>query len=662
MSRGAGGPERRKQAVFLALILLVGALLRLAYFFELRQAPDFDLPQFEAQYHDYWARALTTGDWTPPAGVTDPEIEERPYFRPPGYPYFLAAVYRLFGLGHAAPRLLQMLLGLLNVYLAYALTRLVFGRRAALIAAALMATGWTLIFFEGELMAPTLLIALLLASLFLLLRRPHQLATLALAGALLGAAALVRPNALVLLPCCLLWLIWIAWREKAEGGRPARVAAGLAAFALAAALVVLPATLRNFARQPDVVWITSNAGINLFIGTHPQSDGYTPGVPELGELTGLSGWDSFDYPIIARAVEARLGRPLSDAEVSAYFSERALAYSVEHPLAVARLFGRKLLLFWSPHEISNNKVLELERRHSATLRLGPGFTTILALALFGLLVLALPGGRWTDGGEPARRRTEAIVLLLAVIAVYSASFLPFFAAARFRVPLIPLLIVFAAHGVDALWRQLEARRFKAFALGLIGLLALGGLTRIAWLPYQPDEALWHYRRGLLHRMRGEPAAAIGALRRAVELAPENAEARFALADELARTGRLDDAAAEYRAVLEQRPGWAMAHNNLATALARQGDVDGAVAAWRRALEIDPTRLAALNNLALTLARRDDPAPGDRERAVELAERACEQTGYSQPALLRTLILTYRAAGRDDDALRIEQRLARLGPG
>ena len=76
----------------LGLILAVGALLRLTYLLEVTRAPDFDTPQFESQYHDYWARALVTGDWTVPEGVTDPEIRQRPYFRPPGYPWFLATV------------------------------------------------------------------------------------------------------------------------------------------------------------------------------------------------------------------------------------------------------------------------------------------------------------------------------------------------------------------------------------------------------------------------------------------------------------------------------------------------------------------------------------------------------------------------------------------
>ncbi len=638
----------------LVAILGVGFLLRLTYLLEVSRAPDFDAPRFEARYHDYWARALVTGDWTVPAGVSDPEIPRRPYFRPPGYPFFLALVYRFTGPGYFWPRALQMVIGLLSCLLLYRFTRYGFGRTAALFSTALAAVYWIFIFFEAELMAVSLLVLLVLATLNLAARWREGLVVnrVVSAGLLIGLATLVRPNAAVLLPVLVLWAGWLAWRR---GGRSALARGTLLrpvlALVTAFVLTTVPATLRNYRVARDPVWITSNAGVNLFVGTHPESDGFSPGVSELGEIAGLeAGWDSFDYPLIAAGVERRQGRALTDSEVSTYFSRRALDYAVSQPSAVLALTMRKLALFWGPAEVSNNKVIELEREASPTLGFGPGFATVLALALAGACLLI-----WQHRSEvPSKReqRFEISVLLLLFVAFYSASFLPFFVSARFRAPVVPALIVLAGHALAWMWRALAGRHTRRIVAGVALIIVLRAVTGIAWVPYQPDRALRHWRQGLLWKARGEADRALEEFRRAVAENAGHHEARLSLAESLAAAGRLDQAMVEYRATLAIEPrgaGAIAAHNNLALILAGRGDLDAAIDHWSAALGLDPDRVSVLNNLAYALATHPDPGRRDPERAVALAERACELTGRADPRPLVALSAAYRAAGREVEA-------------
>ncbi len=645
----------------LGLILAVGFLLRLTYLLEVTRAPDFANPQFESQYHDYWARAITTGDWTPPAGVTDPEIPLRPYFRPPGYPWLLAAVYTVAGPGYLAPRVLQMLFGLLSAFLVFALGRRWYGQAAGLFAAALAASYWIFLFFEAEFMEPPLLILLLLLALMTAARWSEAFTPrrAVVAGLLLGLAALVRPNVLVLPPVFLLWAWWLARRRERRGQgfrKPALI------FAAAAALAVAPATVRNVLVAGDPVLVTSNAGVNLFVGSHPQGDGYTPGVPELGEIAGLSGWDSFDHPKIAAGVERLAGRTMTDSEVSRFFVRRALRNAAENPAATLALAGRKLLLFWGPAEVSNNKVLRYHRQSSATLLLGPGFATVLALALGGLLLLAWEL-RGTGGGfSGGREASEVTVLLLLFVAVYSASFLPFFVAARFRVPVVPVLMVFAGAGLAWLWRAAASRAWQRLAVGVLLLLALRAVTGVAWIPYEDDLALWHWRRGLLYEARGDLAPAIAEFSAAVTADPGDGEARLSLAAALAAAGRRGAAIAAYRDLVAREPESLAGRNNLALLLASAGDAAGAVGQWQAALALDPDRVSVLNNLAYALAT-GDAAVRDVDRAVELGERACRLTDYREPRLLATLAVAYREAGRVEEAEEILRRASDLaGPG
>ncbi|MEE8526848.1 MAG: glycosyltransferase family 39 protein [Thermoanaerobaculia bacterium] len=619
----------------LGLVLAVGFVLRLTYLLEVRQAPDFDAPQFESQYHDYWARALVTGDWTPPAGVTDPEIPERPYFRPPGYPWFLATVYGVFGTGYLVPRVVQMIFGLLGCALLFALGKHWDGAATGLFAAGLAAIYWIFVFFEGEFMEPPLLIVLFLVTLWTLARWADAwtLRSAIGAGLALGFAVLVRPNAVVLLPVFLLWAVRTSRRRGLAASGIWKPAAVFVAVTL---LTTLPATVRNLLVADDPVWITSNAGVNLFVGSHPDGDGFTPGVAELGEISGLEGWDSFDHPKIAAAVERLEGRQMTDSEVSRFFVRRAIANVAEDPWRVLALTARKLALFWGPSEVSNNKVLFYERRSSPTLSLGPSFATVLALSLAGLAWVAFEPRR-----QPRGRRREVTVLLVLFVAAYSASFLPFFVAARFRAPVLPVLMLFAGAALSRTWRAVRARRWTRVGAVVLVFAAVRVAAGVQWIPYEDDLALWHWRQGLLYEARGDLGQAIDEYRDCLAAEPDHGDARLALAGALSASGQPVAARDEYRAALARDPASITAHNNLAMLLAGAGDVAAAIRHWQAALEIDPDRVSVLGNLAFALATGENPDP---ERAVELAERGCRLTGYRDPRLLAALASARRAAG------------------
>ena len=98
-------PVSKRHWIILACILLVGFALRLIYLQEIAHDPDFSHPTLDPQFNDYWARAMVTGDWTPPIGYPDPMIRTTPHGRPPGYPYFLAFIYLVFGTSYLTPRL-----------------------------------------------------------------------------------------------------------------------------------------------------------------------------------------------------------------------------------------------------------------------------------------------------------------------------------------------------------------------------------------------------------------------------------------------------------------------------------------------------------------------------------------------------------------------------
>ena len=642
--------EPRWEVFVLIGVLAVGAALRVVYLRERAGQPDFRAPAADAMFHEYWARGLVTGDWTPPVGMPDPQIQKVPYLRPPGYPYFLAAVYRIAGRSPRSATLAQMLIGLGSCMLAWILGRSAFGRTAGLAAAALLATHWSFIYYEAELQEPFLLTFLMFAALTALQRWTvaGHLRWAALAGALLGAFAVTRPNGLVLILAASVWIVWVR-----RGSLRTVVQPTLALFGGAAALIA-PVTARNLLVAGDFVLISSNGAINLYIGNNPQADGTKSDIPELQALAGRSTWGWFSYPQIARALEHELGRPLKPSQVEAYFRQRAMQFIRQNPGQFLRLTGRRALLFWGPAVVSNNKEVHFDRQNSALLRYLPGFPFLLALALLYLVTLlagqrglSVPSSDHQANG-PARRHTMALLWLFA--GLYFASFLPFLVAERFRVPVSAVLCVMAGAGLAHLLRLVNARRWRALGASTVVGVAAYGLASVPWVAYRPDKALWHAGRAAAFRRQGDVDSAIAELRAALLVAPDFLEARAEIArllDErgqtpealreyaiavgagrptaamyynyaaaLRRAGRLADAAAAYRRAVELAPRWPEAHVNLGATLDDLGRPDEALEHYRRALELNPNQVEALYNTALILAAR-----GRTSEAIALLEKA-----------------------------------------
>ena len=98
------------------------------------------------------------------------------------------------------------------------------------------------------------------------------------------------------------------------------------------------------------------------------------------------------------------------------------------------------------------------------------------------------------------------------------------------------------------------------------------------------------------------AAAEPVLRQALE-GLDTAETRYDLGLVLDRSGRLDEAVAEYRRALERNPNHVDTLNNLGIALARQGLLAEALGRFERAVAVDPGHADAQANLgALHLAQ------------------------------------------------------------
>ncbi len=154
---------------------------------------------------------------------------------------------------------------------------------------------------------------------------------------------------------------------------------------------------------------------------------------------------------------------------------------------------------------------------------------------------------------------------------------------------------------------------------------------------------------------GQLDEGIAQYRKALEIDPQFADARYNLGNALARGGRLAEATAEYEKTLEIAPDFAKARCNLGGALCRQGRIAEAIAQWSEVIRSQPDDVMGLNQLARALATSGEASLRDGRRAVEIAQRAATLTGNRDPEILDTLAAAYAEAGRFPEAVRTARK-------
>ena len=208
-----------------------------------------------------------------------------------------------------------------------------------------------------------------------------------------------------------------------------RVRLGTAPFLLGLAVVLLPVAARNYAVGGGFFVTTSQFGTNFYLGNNPHTDGTA------GSLVAGRGAAEYEQRDAIDLAERATGRSLSPAEVSAFWTDRALSFITSQPWAWMRLMGRKTLLLVNRTEMLDTESQESYAEWSTPLRIGS------IVGHFGVLVpLAAIGLIWT---WPDRRR---LWVLYALAGAYAASVVLFFIYARYRYPLVPDALAFRIRG------------------------------------------------------------------------------------------------------------------------------------------------------------------------------------------------------------------------
>jgi len=503
-------------------ILAAALLLRLLYVFSIRGAYFFDHLQTEPLRYQEWATLIVDGPQSPPP----------PFEQAPGYAYFVAAVYAFVGRSAIAVALVQAILDAVSCVLIALAAHTWFGARVGVVAGLLAACYGPFIYFTGEVLPATLLIFVTMLALIASgcavplsstegAARPKpawfRSPSWWVAGGLWGIAALVRSEIALAWP----FVVLDAWKR---GGRRALAGSAVPIACILAGLIAV-----NGAFSHRLVLFTTSGGVNLWLGNNPHADGVNPFI--FGPLEG-----------IADSLRARAADPV---EMDHLFTARALAFWREQPGAALRLLGRKFLWTWTDRELPNSSDIDWQTGHSWLFRLPffpPTFGAVLPFAVAGVLLL---GGAWTDAA-----------LLAALPAVALGTSLLFFTNARFRLIMVPSVLILAAMALDrtATFAR-DWRRHRAALTRVAGGVALGAAAAFANFSdvqtYRIPQI--SVNTGVLERESGQLTAAVRHLREGLSGDPDDAIAWVHLALALEQQGELRPALQAYLDALARLP-------------------------------------------------------------------------------------------------------------
>ncbi len=359
------------------------------------------------------------------------------YYQPFYYSIFLPAVQFFSGPSPAMVLTAQALCGALAVWLTGILAAKLFGRKAGILAAAVLAFSRIAVIYSPWMLIETmqsLWLILLLAVTFHAWKK-RRLLPWFLCGIVLSFAVLSRGNAWIfvipVLSACLYSL-----RKKSLSFR-----AGAAGLLLSGAILLqIPFSAVNSISAGALRGPSTAGGNVLALGNTPEAPPGTLFYPE-----SYQAWMKFEKE---RSVPMRM-----------------LDWMREEPLGFLELQFRKVFLFWDSREIPNN--INPEKVFNRC----PILYNLYLIPTGWIFTAALAGIFLSLGSILARGKRRLLTAVMFVV-LFCLATAVFYNLARFRVPGIPLICVLVPAPFVILRRNWKSRpRGLVILTGLLAVLA-----------------------------------------------------------------------------------------------------------------------------------------------------------------------------------------------
>jgi tetratricopeptide (TPR) repeat protein len=408
----------------------------------------------------------------------------------------------------------------------------------------------------------------------------------------------------------------------------------LAVFGAGAAVVLSLSVWRHQTYFNAWTPFPAHGGLNFYIGNNPAADGMfmSPAGVSSNPLTQAK--DSIGL------ASRESGRELGPYGASGYWLGKGLGYLIHQPLDAAALYLKKLMLLFRKEEVSLNIDYSLSKELVPIFGVPFfGFGLVAPLGMLGLLIAA-------------RRMSPRQALLILYAGACAGSIILFFISDRYRLPVVPLFVIFAAVAMVEIGKALAARETKKLAAAALPAAVLFFLVNFDFESMAAGRVTGTHYNNLanLYVRLGEKEKALENLNRAIAIDPGMAAAYNNLGQLQVEMDSLESGEKNLRRALAIDPAYAVAHFNLGMALEKKGVTEAALRHYHTAVDISPALVEARVSLAKLLLDAGDAAAARAHYQAALAEDPESGPAYEGLGELLGRTGDFEAAARVFDQL------------
>ncbi|MFH1282964.1 MAG: tetratricopeptide repeat protein [bacterium] len=535
----------------------------------------FQVPMLDSAYYNAWAvEIVKNNDWI---GKSAQAV-----LVSPGYPYFLAVIYSIFGINILPAVMIQCLVSALICCIVYKLGKDLFNRSAGIIAGLILSAYGLDIFYSLFLLKAVyinLFSLLVILSLWVALEKSNLWFVL-LAGLLTGLVSQFRPDIMVF---CFLFILWVFFflRERKISFRIKFILV----FLTGLVYILVPIYLKNYYVTKEPVIFTSHGGGTFYTGNNSLSPGY---FIEMPFAHSDAKYEQLDFMYEA---SKRLKRRITPNEASSFWFQEGIKYIRNNPFKWLMLEIKKFSLFWNHQEIPINMNYDFFKDKYPVFKiLFLHWGIIAPFALIGLYFVFVYRGIKNNG-----------IMLISLFLISNIIIgMVFFVSSEYRYPALPVLILFGGYGIIRIINEFingnMDKRIK-IAICMLVLLVFCNL-RI----YKDNFSYAYSNLGLLLLEKGQIEEAENEIQKAIELDPNSGFNWMVLGNLYFDKNQKDKALSAYEKSIELTP-YADAYSRIGIIYLSEGKKKIAKEVLEKALELAPGHQEARYYYSLTLQKR-----------------------------------------------------------
>ena len=552
----------------LILILAISLILRLAFIFETGSSPFVtNLFSDSEIYNNYADQIISTGNW----------LGNEAFFMAPVYPYLLAIYKVIFGDSLTIFRIIQTLAGCLTILFIYFSAKNLFNERIAFISAIIASLFDYYIFYSGLIFSETFQILAYSVFVFLITdktkfeSRLHWFWT----GIMFGILALFRGNILLFLP---VFIIIILIKRLFSDVKTIRRIGIVMIFLSGTGIAILPVTIRNIAVSGDLLLLTSNGGINFYIGNNNDAVGVFVTPSEFNYESDMSG---------KKYAERILGEKVSASEASSFWYSKTLEEISNEPVKFAELFIKKLLMFFDADDLPQSSILDKKfysENYSRVLKLPLiGYSVVSILFLLGLILYLYDSNK--------------NYLIIGLIFTYVFATALFFVNGRFRLGITPAMIIIAGYSLSKVYEMFLNKESKDLYVPAIVVLIFVIISYffIDKPKFTEYDAYLHL--GDIAQNSEKYEEAIYYYNRSIVLSP-NHRTFMNLGNTFAKKRDFKNALSAFNEAEKRSDNDHLLYFNKGIVFSQIGDYNNAIEAYNKALKLYPDFPPAIRNIGI----------------------------------------------------------------